>query len=229
MKATSTPRYYDIEQYRRTGSRKQWAAIAILACTTLASSGISFALAIKPAPVIAFDSQGKPILFEDTYAPATRTDRVRVDWFAQYFLEKFVAIDSSRLDRDLADALNLMTPRMREIELKDGAEIARRRQYRDGNVRSHLEQLEIRIGDFDPNDLSQPIYLYAWGQHVFEPLLGKVDNDSKTVRFVFFKMMLTREPVAKEIPHGLLISHFEWYSFETQDELDTELLKIRRK
>jgi len=222
------PRYYEIEELRRAGSRKLWAAIGVLALTTLALAFVTLALAIKPAAVIAFDATGRPIVFTDTYTPAQETTKVRVEWFLKYFLTKYLAIDSTRLDEDLATALNLMTPDLRAIVMTEGKEVERRKKYQGGNVRSSLQGLELRIGEFDPKG-SEPIYAYGWGRNVFEPIFGEVSDADKAQRFVFVKVMLERYPVTVTTPHGLLARYAEWLSFETEQQLEVQLLKLQRE
>ena len=64
---------------------------------------------IRPIPVLAFDQRGRPILFEDTFTPRLQLSNVRVEYFADQFLDKFVGIDSANITDDFSAALNMMT------------------------------------------------------------------------------------------------------------------------
>ena len=220
------PRYFEIEELRRAGSRKLWAAIGVLSSTTVLSLLVTLALVVKPSPVIAFDATGRPIIFTDTYTPALEMTRVRAEWFTRFFLSKYITIDSTRLDEDLTGALNLMTPDLRDIVMLDGKEIERRTKYQGANVRSSLPDFDLRIGEFEPQG-KDPIYVYGWGRHVFEPIFGGTEQD-KAQRFLFVKMQLDRYPVAKNIPHGLLVHYIDWKSFDSEADLNVELLKLQR-
>lgn len=219
-------RYYELEEVRRAGSRRQWAAIGVLALTTLGSLGIALAAIVKPAPVIVFDSKGRPIVFEETYRPALEPSKIRVEAFTEEFLGRYIGIDSTRLEDDFRQGLNMMYPQLREIVQKEGAEVARREKYRGGNVRSRFEGMEIRMQDFDPKNTSENIYLYAWAKQTFEPVLGNVDEEVS--RWIFAKMILGREPVSRTIKWGLLVRYFEYYSFDTGEELELQRLKLMK-
>ncbi len=219
-------RYYEIEALRRAGSLKQWVVIAFLGVTSLASLLIAFLSIMRPIPVVAFDRDGRALVFNDTYTPALEMTKVRADWFIRYFLSKYLTVDSTRLDEDLTTALNLMTPDLRDIVMEDGGEVERRKKYQGGNVRSRLEDFELRIGDFDPMGKA-PIYAIGWGKHVFEPVFGGTDKD-KAVRWLFVKLQIDRYAVTKLSPHGLLVHYVEWKSYDSEPELNVELLKVQR-
>ncbi len=219
-------RYFEIEALRRAGSRKMWVVIGLFGLTTAASLVIAIVAVIRPIPVVAFDKDGRAIVFTDTVSPALEMSKARVDWFVQHFLSKYIAIDSTRLDDDLTEALNLMTPELRDLVMADGSDIKRRKKYEGQNVRSSLQDLQVRIGDFDPKGRS-PIYVVGWGKHVYEPIFGGTDKD-KATRWLFFKMQLARYAVTRLSPHGLLVHYIDWQSYDSEPELTAQLLKVQR-
>lgn len=218
------PKYYEMEEVRRAVNRKMWVVIFLLAGVTCGALLLAAAAMLRPTPVVAFDAAGRPIVFTDTVSPALITTQVRVDWFVRYFLEKYITLDANRLDEDLATAVNLMVPELREYVLANQDEIDRRKKVRGTDIRSRLEGVQLRIGEFDPQKMS-PIFVYVWGKHVFERM-GRGDED-KAERFVFGKLLIMRMGVTPTVPHGMLVQRIEWKTFDTEELLTAELLKLQ--
>src|SRR5688572_8447380 len=107
------PPRLELEAFRRSVNRKLWSAIGILALIAGGCVFLALLAVIRPIPVLAFDARGRPILFEDTVTPRLQLSNMRIEYFAQEFLEKFVGIDSANVTDDFSAALNMMTPRLR--------------------------------------------------------------------------------------------------------------------
>ena len=223
-KNKTTPSY-DLDAYRRGVSRKMWTVIVTSLLTSVMSLAIAWAATTRNIPVIAFDSQGRPMLFEETIRPAFEVTKVRVEHFTLEFMKRLVGIDSTRLELDLQEALNMMSPRPREVFKRDGGEIERRLAYENGNVRSHFEELRFNISELGP-DRHGDIYLWVWGRQVFEAIEGKLEEP--IVQWVYGKFVLERVGVTRETPYGLLVKYFESFPFDTREALETELLKRSR-
>src|SRR5687767_6055134 len=144
------PPRIELEAFRRSVNRKLWFAVMTLAVVALASLALTVLAIIRPMPVLAFDARGRPILFEDTVTPRLQLSNMRIEYFAELFLEKFVGIDSTNITEDFSAALNMMTPRLRRIVMQDGQELERKRKHQDANLKSRFEEVQIRMGEYDP-------------------------------------------------------------------------------
>lgn len=218
-------RYYELEEFQRRVRRFQWAALgacAVIACLALVVA--LFAVA-KPIPVVAFDAAGRPILFKDTVTPRLKLEQVRVEAFARDFLERFVGIDSTNLDRDLAKALNMMTPRLQEIVLHDADEMQRRAQYQDANVRSRFVKLQTKTSPYDPDDGSVRVYVIAWGEIAYEPREGLVDGSELHRRWFFSQIALQRVAVTEQSIHGVKVDYVNTRFFADEEQLRMFSLK----
>jgi hypothetical protein len=220
-------RYYELEAFQRRVRRFQWSALvvcAVVACLALVVA--LFAIA-KPIPVVAFDAAGRPILFEDTLSPRRKLEQVRVEAFTTDFLERFVGVDSANLDRDLAKALNMMTPRLQEIVVKDADEMRRRVQYQDANVRSRFVSLQTKTSPYDPEDGSVRVYLIAWGEIAYEPREGLVDDAEQRRLWFFSQLALQRVAVTRQDIHGVKVDYVNTRFFETEEQL--RLFSLKRQ
>lgn len=229
----ASPAYYDFEMERRKWRRTVWGAVLVTSAVSLTVSLGSILIALgatqaakeRPTPVVVFDSQGRPIVFTETVRPALEPDRVRVKHFAKTLIDHWVCVDSTRISEDIKQSLSMMTRGLQEHLLAEGKAIARREKYRDGNTRSHVEGLELRIGDFDPELRKQKIGLYAWGKLVFEPVQGEGDPQEL---FMFVEANLVRTPVSEAAPWGLLADYVEFVQLEDAKALELQLIKKRR-
>src|SRR5262252_7638752 len=113
------PPRLELEAFRRSVNRKHWFAIGALGVVALGCLVLALLAIIRPMPVLAFDARGRPILFEDTVTPRLELSKVRIEYFAEHFLEKFVGIDSGSISEDFTESLNMMTPRLRRIVIDE--------------------------------------------------------------------------------------------------------------
>ncbi|OGQ84631.1 MAG: hypothetical protein A2289_09695 [Deltaproteobacteria bacterium RIFOXYA12_FULL_58_15] len=228
--AEKPPVYYDIERLRARSNKFLWAAVIGLGATSVLSLFLSVALAAKPAAVIEFDCKGEPRVIEDTYKPALSTSRVRVEFFITEFLKRMVLIDSSgkKLETQLAEALAMMTPKFAEVTMKAGHEVQRRVQYKDANVYSQLEDLELLIGDFEPTD--EKIYFYWLAKNVFRPLHGEIRaEDDELSRWLIGRAEIVRVPVTTHNPFGLQIGYFHYDIYSNREDFDLAVLKLKKE
>lgn len=219
------PRFYELEEFRRSVNRKLWTAVLGLLGVAVLSILLTLVCLLRPMPVVAFDSEGRPLLFSDTITPSLQIDEVRIQFFAERFLQTFVGVDSAAIDRDLTESLNMMTPQLREIVLHEGDEVKRRAKYDGANVRSHFEELQLKIAPFDPEDTNGKVHLIAWGRIVFEPRLGVADAPERLEQYLYSQIVLQRCPVRKNSIHGVLVSFVNTRFFESEEDLKVFQLK----
>lgn len=215
---------YDIEAFRRGINRKMWVVIAASIATSLLALLVALAAVARPVPVIAFDAKGRAIVFDDTVNPALEVTEVRIEHFTGLFLQRFVGIDSSRLQLDLAEAVNMMTPQARQIALREGREVKRRLAYEHGNVRSRFVDLQVRIGDLEPQG-SGDIYVVAWGKQLFEPIIAPPTADETIEQWFYAEVVLAQVDISRQTPYGLLVKRIDSRPFDDIQKLEAALLK----
>lgn len=215
------PPRLELEVFRRSVNRKLWVAIAVLGIVAVGSLGLTVVAIIRPMPVLAFDARGRPILFEDTVTPRLQLSDMRIEYFTEQFLEKFVGIDSTNVKEDFSASLNMMTPRLRKIVIAEGTELERKKKHQNSNLKTKFEEVQMRIGEYDPNEVNGRVHLIAYGRVVFGPKLGGLGEDEEPVEQYFFtQLVLVRVPVTKLSIHGLEVDYVHTKFFSSKAEMD---------
>lgn len=218
---TLLPPRLELEAFRRSVNRKLWAGIGILGFVAVACLALTVLAIIRPMPVLAFDARGRPILFEDTVTPRLQLSNLRIEYFAEEFLERFVGIDSANVSEDFSAALNMMTPRLRKIVIAEGKELARKRKHQNSNLKTTFEGVESKIGKYDPERPDERIHLIAHGRMVFGPKLGGLEDGEEPVEQYFFtQLVLVRVPITRLSIHGLAVDFVHTKLFQTQAEME---------
>jgi hypothetical protein len=221
------PRFYELEAFRRSVGRKLWFGMILLFIVSLGSLLLALVAIAKPVPVVAFDSQGRPVLFEDTVTPRQKLEDVRIEYFVQEFVRRYVGVDSAAITEDLNAALAMMTPAFRQIVAADEAELARRKQYEGQNIRSAVRDWKVRIGAYKPEDTSGKVHVLVTGKMVFEPRFGELEGGGEVLRFFLSQIVLQRVPVTKISIHGLLVDFCHTRFFDSLQDL--EVFALQRK
>lgn len=230
MQAKARPKYYELEQFRRSVNRKIWTVVCGSLLISLLCVGLAALHVLKPIPVVAFDQEGRAMMFADTMSPRLTLERVRVEYFSERFLELFVGIDSASIERDFADALNMMTPRLREIMMNDEGELARRAELADANVHSRFDGLTVKMADYDPEDTGAKVYAVATGKMVFEPRVGVLPEEEGRgviTKHLFSELVFHRVPISKVAIHGMLVDYVHTKVFDNEEQLRVFALKRR--
>ncbi len=217
--------HLELDAFRRSVDRRLWLGMGLLAVVALGALCVALALAVRPMPVVAFDGTGRPIVFRDTRTPALEMDELRVKAFVTDFLKAFVALDSSRIDEDLAASTAMMTPRFRRVFLADQAAVERRAQFRQLRARARLGKLTFRIAPFRADDVTGQIYVMAYGPMVLRPLNAGADDDRLQRQHILVRLVLQRAPVSDVTIHGLMVDAATVRLFDTNEALRIELLK----
>ena len=122
MKKDDASKFFDAIKYRDIEKmRKFFRLLAFVFCVmmffiTLAALFFAWSVSLKPAPVIAFDKDGKRIVFSGNETIETSTNLVRIHRFITDFIGKFDGV-SPNIDEDLKEAYNMLTPKFRQILL----------------------------------------------------------------------------------------------------------------
>ncbi len=211
----------DIDKLRRETNIKIIILILVLGTITIFSIFAVILMAIKPTPVIAFDKQGKSILFTDTAQQGTTEPRIR--YFLGMFINNYEGV-SPRIDEDLAEAYNMLIPKFREILLLKGAHKEKIETWKGKNIETvfSIDKLQIK-GDMI---MGSKIGIIGTGKFLFRPVIISGNNSSETFeRYVYFKAQIMVMPITEQTIHGLLIEFYQGKSFETKDDMKAYLLE----
>jgi hypothetical protein len=218
-------KYYEIEEFRRAQNSKMWWVIVAMGSMTTVSLLTAMLVMLRPVPVIAFDADGRAMVFKDTVTPGSSVNPARVRSFSKHFLDHYVGIDSTRLTEDLKKALALMTPLTQELVVRTGTQVKRRAAYDGKDVRSQFLGLQMEVEEFDSSERS-PIHLFAWGAQRFSPIFGR---GKSLDQYIFVKLILERTTVTEKNPWGLLVKYVEFNSYDDPEKIELERLKLIRE
>ena len=220
---TETAHYYDIEAYRQSVSKKLWAITLLSAVVAMGALGVAFVSVIKPTPVIAFDSQGKPQVFKDTVAPGLHLNDVRLEHFAMTFLKHFLLVDSTRLAEDYDVALGMMSSRMRDIVANEGVEAKRRAGFKESFLRMVFPiPPTVKIASYEDTTTQFPMLVI--GEITLRPIAG--DGGGQDSKHWFLTELVARKaPVTQASPHGLLVDFVTTKLFDSKDARRLAMLK----
>lgn len=209
LKADGMPVYTEHDEFRRSVDRRFRWTNTVMAAITMCALVTAYVAYARPIPVVAFDSQGRGLLFEDTVTPRRRTEQNRIEYFAEYFVRRYVGGNSGTVDLDLRESLNSMTPRLRSLTVEDTEYLAKQARWKDANARTTFddEDLHVTIGRYDAEDTDARIPVLVTGKMTLEPLFGSLPADSKPVEeFFAAKIELAQVAVSKETIHGLQVN-----------------------
>lgn len=207
-------------------NRKFWILGICVISACAVTLYVSLATLWRPVPVVVFDSSGKPILFRNTNDHTETLTDVRLSYFVKDFTQKWVGIDSGTLTRDFADALNMMTPELRQITETENNEGKRRSKYINANITTKFSEVTLKSQEYDPNDPSARITGYIWGTLNYEPKVSGSDTGSEPVSQYFLSAFIVqRTPVTESKIHGLAVEYFETHLFDSKSDFENHVLK----
>ncbi len=217
------PRYLEIDDIRRSQDRRWWfvtsGSIAVAAICALAAYGSSS----RSPGVVIYDRNGHPRLFDDVDAPRWHMDDMRIEYFTELFIRRFVGIDSANLQIDLTEALNMMTPRLRKVTITEGAVAKNRSLWQDRNVRTRFdsEAMEVRIGRYDPTDQAARIPVLVTGQKIYGAKFGALPKgETEPVEWFCARIELERVKVTKDAIFGLAVNSITVNPFDSREGLE---------
>lgn len=224
--STVKPEFVEIEQFRRSVNQKLWVAIGGLVLVAAGALGLAVIALARPIPVVVFDGDWRPVLFEDTVSPRLKLEEERVKAFAEQFLARFSLVDSMDLEEDMEEATAMMTPRLRRIFLADTAELDRRSKLEHANLKGRFESLTVEAAPFDAEDLNARILLVAYGRVGLRPKLQAAwEQEREETQYIHAQVVLERVPITRSSIHGLQVDHVKTWWFDTADALEVHRLK----
>lgn len=213
-----TIKYRDIERMRRS-----FRILALIFCLmmffiALAALLFAWSAAMRPTPVIAFDKDGKRIVFHGPETLETSTNLVRVHRFISDFIGKFDGV-SPNIDEDLKEAYNMLTPKFRQILLDKSVHKEKIDTWKNKNFETKfsLTKLKVVKGSFS---VGSSLTVEGLGEMTFGNAVDYSGENEKRKSLVWFSALLLVVPVSLELsPDGLLVDFYTGKSFEDFREL----------
>jgi hypothetical protein len=223
--------YYELEDMRRTATKKLWLAIAITAVSAVMSCAVAAFAMIQPTPVIQFDAEGRVVRFTEHRDVGMEGHRIWIEDTILAFLDKWIAVDSTRLEEDFQASLNMLAPQLREIVLREGEAAKYRSQFMNLAVRSHLVDVEVKFNEVAPSD--KLIHFYAWGAVWLGPLgalpsAGSTQSTHFRRRWFLAKGILGRRPISSGARRGLVVEQFSYDLADSAQGLETLKIKLMK-
>ncbi len=182
----------------------------------------------KPTPVIAFDQQGKRMVFTGQETLSSETNRVRIVRFLKDFINNFDGV-SPRVDEDLAQAYNALTPRFRQIVLDKGIHKGKIHRWKNKNIASDFTLLAYHTdGTFT---VGSTLTVEGTGKFTLAPVIRTDGTASVSeTEYLYFTALLIVTPVSLDIsPDGLLVDFWSAKSFDDFRKLRAFLLQERKE
>jgi len=224
MKKDDASQFFETIKYRDIGKIRKFSRIlSLVFCFMMfvtAVSAILFAWSVtmRPTPVIAFDKEGKRIVFYGSETLETSTNSVRIHRFISDFIGKFDGV-SPNIDEDLKEAYNMLTPKFRQILLDKSVHNEKIDMWKNKNFKTQfgLTKLKIVKGSFD---VGSSVTVEGLGEMTFGNAVDYSGENEKKRTLVWFSALLLVVPVSLELsPDGLLVDFYTGKSFEDFREL----------
>lgn len=227
------PAFLELAQWQR-GVMRRVTLIAVVG--VLGATGVSY-MALRTAymamdkdmSLIVIGSDGLPTLYDNTQKHRYSLDNTRVEAFCKMFMRYFTGIDSGNLDKDFQEAMNMMTPLLRDRTRADPKQAERRRRYIGANIRTMFEDVDVVIGPYDANDMRASFRTTVTAKLRYVPLFGDseaVDNDAAEEEYVMTDLRLRRESVSPAHIFGLSVHWFRVERYRTAKELHERLQEL---
>lgn len=220
--------YRDVKQLQKRVSRFAWITVVLSFIVTLFALLIAFAALSKPTPVIAFDEDGKRMVFPGEETLSTASNRVRIERFIKEFINKYEGV-SPRVDRDLAEAYNTLTPRFRQIVLDKGTHKEKIERWKNKNIQSSFSLINYRLkGELS---VGSTVAIEGIGEFSLAPAVNFDDAVENPEReYIYFTTLLLVTPISLEIsPDGLLVDYWVARSSSDFRQLRAYLLEHKKE
>ena len=211
-------KFHDIEKIR-----KFLRILALVFCfmifvLTLSALFFSWSIAVKPTPVIAFDKEGRRMVFTEAETLELSTNEVRIRRFLTDFINKFDGI-SPNIDEDLKEAYNMLTPKFRQILLDKSVHNEKIDTWKNKNFETKFKITKLKIvkGSFL---VGSSVTIEGLGETTFGNAVDYSGESERKTTLVWFSALLIVVPVTLELsPDGLLVDFYAGKSFEDFREL----------
>ena len=206
-------KYRDIEKMRKFFRILAFAFCLMMFFITLSALLFAWSVSVKPAPVIAFDKDGRRIVFSGSETLETSTNLVRMHRFIADFIGKFDGV-SPNIDEDLKEAYNMLTPKFRQILLDKSVHNEKIDTWKNKNFETKfsLTRLKVVKGALE---VGSTVTVEGLGEMIFGNAVDYSGENEKRKTLVWFSALLLVVPVSLELsPDGLLVDFYAGKSFE---------------
>jgi len=213
-----TMKFRDVEKIRKFSRILSIVFCFMMFAVTLCALFFAWSLAVKPTPVIAFDKDGRRMVFSEAETLETATNEVRIHRFLTDFINKFDGI-SPNIDEDLRDAYNMLTPKFRQILLDKSVHNEKIDTWKNKNFETKFKITKLKIvkGSFLAGS---SVTVEGLGETTFGNAVDYSGESGKKTTLVWFSALLIVVPVSLELsPDGLLVDFYAGKSFEDFREL----------
>ena len=174
---------------------------------TLFALGIAFVNTMKPTPVVAFDAEGKRVVFTEQETVQNETSRVRVYRFLTDFINKYEGV-SPNIEEDMTAAYNMLTPKFRQILLDKSVHKEKIEAWKNKNFQTKFRIIKLK---FLQGSLAvgSTLLVEGIGEMAFRSAIDYNSEGDQKKNFVFFTAFMVVTPVSLELsPDGLFIDAF---------------------
>lgn len=218
MKNSDSHSFFETLSYIKIEKiRKKFYILAFLFCLmmflfALSALVFAFSVTMKPTPVIAFDKEGKRVVFLENETLEIETNKVRIHRFLTDFIEKFDGV-SPNVDEDLKDAYNMLTPKFRQILLDKSVHESKIETWKNKNFETKFKITKLKVvkGSFK---IGSSVTVEGLGEMSFGNAVDYSGENEKKVNLMWFSAFLLVLPVSLEVaPDGLLVDFYTGKNF----------------
>lgn len=210
--------FHDVEKIRKASRILSIVFCMMMFVVTLCALFFAWSLAVKPTPVIAFDKDGKRMVFSAAETLETAANEVRIHRFLTDFIGKFDGV-SPNIDEDLKEAYNMLTPKFRQILLDKSVHNEKIDTWKNKNFETKFKITKLKIikGNFA---VGSSVTVEGLGETTFGNAVDYSGENEKKTTLVWFSALLIVVPVSLDLsPDGLLVDFYTGKSFGDFREL----------
>ena len=218
MKFFDTLKYRDVEKIRKGTMILAGIFCVMMSAVALTALLFAWSAAIRPTPVIAFDKEGKRMVFSANETLETETNRVRIHRFLTDFIGRFDGV-SPDIDEDLKEAYNMLTPKFRQILLDKSVHREKIDTWKNKNFASRFRITKLKVikGNFSVGSV---LTVEGLGEMSFGNAVDYSGENERKTNLTWFSALLLVVPVSLDFsPDGLLVDFYAGKSFSDFREL----------
>lgn len=218
----------DIRSARKTATFFMYAALLFMFIITVFSLGLAFVSTMKPTPVVAFDADGKRVVFTEQETVQDETSRVRVYRFLKNFINKYEGV-SPNVDQDLTEAYNMLTPNFRQILLDKGVNKDKIETWKNKNFKTIFDLKKIKFLDGSLK-IGDRLVIEGIGIMNFRNAVDYGEEQAQREDWVYFNAVLKVVPVSLKIsPDGLFVDVYQGKTLGDFRSLRAYLLEQKKE
>ncbi|HNW83266.1 MAG TPA: hypothetical protein PKG52_10290 [bacterium] len=224
----STLMFKDVERISKRFNLFMIIMVLCMFCITVVSLVFTFAVLMKPTPVIAFDKEGRRLAFSGDETIQNETSIVRINRFMTDFINNFEGV-SPNIEENLTEAYNMLTPKFRQILLDRSVHKEKIEAWKNKNFETkfRLRKLKILKGSLSAGSI---LTVEGIGEMSFKNVIDYSNEGVQRKDFVYFSALLIVTPVSFEISKdGLLVDFYKGSTLGDFRSLRAYLLENKKE